>query len=712
MTARPDESKHLRPRFPSLVILALLAGFAGAAQAQDTGSLNLWGTTGLIDMPSAESQPDGLFSVSSGHFGPFSRNTLTFQVSPRLSASFRYQAARGWGTFVPSPLLTNYYRNFDVSFRVLDESRYLPSVSIGMRDFIGTGGEASEYIVATKNLGPRLKVTAGLGWGRLAGHGAIGQPFGQRRSPSVGVGGTAHFGSWFTGDVAPFGGIEYRLTDRLTLKAEYSSDAYPEETGARRMMERRTPYNFGIEYQKGKNARFGLYSMYGSSVGFAAHFLLDPSRARAAGSLDPAPQPIGPRPAALGWGDGWDGDGGTKVQTLKGLRKQLASDGISVSGLRVNGSTVEIQVASGKLDNRAQVIGRTARALAAQMPGDVENFAIIPVSNGMPLSRILIRRGDLERLEHVPANDEAMYAAAEISAISGAEAGPWDRSVNDFPRFTWNLGPYARVSLFDPNNPVAADGGIRLKARYDIAPGLFLSGQISKRIGGNLSSVVRPSDSVLPHVRSESSMYNKFGDPSLDHLTLAWYAKPDENLYSRVTAGYLESMYGGVSGELLWKRVDKPYALGVELNYARQRDFNQQLGFQNYSIVTGHVSGYLALGKGYHAQVDVGRYLAGDVGATLSLDREFENGWRVGAFATLTNVPFSDFGEGSFDKGIRFEIPLSWALGSSGQKKMTSLIRPILRDGGARLDVQRRLYDQVRGYHERSLKGQWGRFWR
>jgi hypothetical protein len=50
--------------------------------------------------------------------------------------------------------------------------------------------------------------------------------------------------------------------------------------------------------------------------------------------------------------------------------------------------------------------------------------------------------------------------------------------------------------------------------------------------------------------------------------------------------------------------------------------------------------------------------------------------------------------------------------GRGGQKKMATMIRPILRDGGARLDVQGRLYDQVRGYHEKSLKGQWGSFWR
>ena len=44
--------------------------------------------------------------------------------------------------------------------------------------------------------------------------------------------------------------------------------------------------------------------------------------------------------------------------------------------------------------------------------------------------------------------------------------------------------------------------------------------------------------------------------------------------------------------------------------------------------------------------------LAGDYGSTFSLSRTFNNGWEIGAYATLTDVKFSTFGEGSFDKGI------------------------------------------------------------
>jgi hypothetical protein len=170
-------------------------------------------------------------------------------------------------------------------------------------------------------------------------------------------------------------------------------------------------------------------------------------------------------------------------------------------------------------------------------------------------------------------------------------------------------------------------------------------------------------------------------------------------------------MYGGLSTELLWKPVTSRLGLGVEANYVRKRDYDQPLGVQNYTVFTGHASAYYDFGGGYQGQLDVGRYLAGDLGATFSMDRVFDNGWEVGAFFTLTDVSAADFGEGSFDKGIRFEIPLSWFLGKPSRQKLGTTIRPIQRDGGQRLIVPGRLYGQVRDAHAEALKGQWSRVW-
>ena len=679
------------------------------AYAEMRPTLAFSGVTGLIDMPSGETQADGVLSVTKSTFGPIGRTTISFQITPRFSGSFRYTTIRNWDEAPDAILPTNYDRSFDLRYQILRESQYLPALSLGLQDVIGTGLMAGEYIAATKSFGKSVKVTAGMGWGRFGSYGSIGAPFGPRPAVDTGLGGTPRLGQWFKGDAAPFAGIEWQVTKKIGFKAEYSSDAYTLETVDRNAFERNSPFNYGIEYQATEMLRLGVYSLYGSEVGFSAQVVLDPKRSPAGGQIGAGPLPIR---GDLGWtGQDVSTTGGVTAvrDRMQGL---LNADGIVIESIAVAGNRAQVRIRNTRIDSAPQAIGRTARAMAASLPPSVQTFEVVPVSEGVALSKVVLQRADLESLEFTPGQDAIIRDRAEIVALSGAQLDGAVMGKGLYPKFDWGLAPYVRTALFDPENPLRINVGVRANLRYDIAPGLVLSGSMTKKIWGNLGSSTRVSNSVLQHVRSDSNVYDREGDPALENLTLAWYAKPAPNLYSRVTLGYLERMFGGVSGEVLWKPVEKPYALGVELNYAMQRDFDQLLGFQDYSVVTGHVSGYYDFKNGFLAQVDVGRYLAGDYGATVSLDREFANGWKVGAFATLTDVPFDDFGEGSFDKGIRIEMPLAWATGKQSRKTFKNTIRPILRDGGARLEVDGRLYNTVREYHAGSLDAEWGRFWK
>ncbi len=55
----------------------------------------------------------------------------------------------------------------------------------------------------------------------------------------------------------------------------------------------------------------------------------------------------------------------------------------------------------------------------------------------------------------------------------------------------------------------------------------------------------------------------------------------------------------------------------------------------------------------------------------------------------------STFGEGSFDKGIRLEIPLAWGVGTPTMQKSKTVLQSLSRYGGARLDVDGRIYDKI-----------------
>ena len=72
----------------------------------------------------------------------------------------------------------------------------------------------------------------------------------------------------------------------------------------------------------------------------------------------------------------------------------------------------------------------------------------------------------------------------------------------------------------------------------------------------------------------------------------------------------------------------------------------------------------------------------------------------------------AEFGNGAFDKGIRLSIPLSWAIGQPSLATFNQTLRPYSGDGGARVDVDGRLYDTIRSGHIGELYQNWGRVWR
>jgi hypothetical protein len=721
----------------------LLAGTVGA---ETRPTLNMYGATGLIDMPSAEMQPDGMLTTSTSHFGPISRTTLSFQITPRLSGSFRFLGIRDWNKNVGclptctgvDQFNTYYDRSFDLRYQVLREGRYLPSVTVGLQDFVGTGIIAGEYVVATKHITPDVKVSAGLGWGRLSSHGSIGSPFGARPPLVIGSGGNFNLDQWFRGPAAPFGGLEWQINDRWALKAEYSSDAYTEEAGARSTFDRKSPFNFGIEYQQSESVRLGAYYMYGSEIGITAHLFLNPKKRAGGGLSTNAPDPVSSRPLrsanAAAWSTDWTSDSDAGPVLRANLAKRLKDDGIEVDSITYDGRTAQVRIRNVRLDAEAQAVGRTARAMTRVMPASIDQFVIIPTVNGMPVSQVAIRRSDLEQLEFdTDASGKLLDRVTIVSAPAVLNDGYRDAEI--FPRLTWSLGPTARLRLFDQNAPFKIGVGVQLNAKYEVTPGLILSGRATKLFASNLGDRPPIPGRKLQPVRSANYFYDSLGNPAIENLSLSYYRKLGPEIYGRVSLGYLERMFGGVSTEVLWMPTNRRWAIGAEVNYVAQRAPNQQFGFtlpaemydtdecggggqpvcdspSSYRVLTGHVSGYYKFNNGFHAQVDVGRYLAGDVGATLSLKREFENGWKVGAFVTKTNVSAADFGSGSFDKGITVEIPFASILGKPSRQTRSNLLRPFGRDGGQKLDVDGRLYETVRDYRQDGLTEQWGRFWK
>jgi len=305
--------------------------------------------------------------------------------------------------------------------------------------------------------------------------------------------------------------------------------------------------------------------------------------------VETAPIPVRMRDtnAAASWSTA------TTPETTQALQTVMKASGLRLLGLDVTGATARVRYSNTMFRSEAQALGRVARIMSQVMPDGVTQFTLEPVQSGIPLSATTLNRSDLEQLENRPTAAEDLLARA----VAGDAAGPAPAAAavaDDTPAFLWGLSPYTALILFNGDAPVQVDVGLDLRARYEITPNLIVAGAVRQSaLGKRELAEVTENPNSYPDVRTDSADYGVDGTPVVTHLTLSHFGRPATNLYSRVSLGYLEQMYGGISTEILWKPVDSRLALGVELNYARQRNTDMLFGFQDFETVTGHVSGYL-----------------------------------------------------------------------------------------------------------------------
>jgi len=667
----------------------------------DTQSYTSYGTIGLIDMPTAASDSDGRLILSQSGFDGDRRTSLTAQILPRLSASFRYSAHGRNGNEAGG--YSNHDRSFDLRFRAVDEGQYMPAFAIGLNDFIGTGWYTGEYVVGTKNIGP-VEVTAGLGFGRLATYGGFDSPLGQidqsfktRAGRDFGVGGELEATEWFQGDTAAFGGLAWHLGKGFTAKFEYSSDRYNREKS---YLEHQTPWNYGLTWNSGKGYFLQSSFLHGDKIALSAHLVMDPKDPPNGPGRELAPIPL-------------------RQKVLKGspfylestnetaLKTVLKADGFKLTSLDLEQNPPRLQLVNQKYRSTAQALGRAARTASRYLSDNFDSFYIEFIEDDLVILSAEINRNQL--IDSVISAEPSENFLDTVTFQDTTALG-FDQS--DSKKFSWSIGPYVEYSLFDPLAPIRGEVGAELFTQYALGSGFYIDGRVRKSIVGNFDKVLRQSNSVLPHVRSDHDIYARDGDPGIDQLTITKVNKIMPNVYGKLTAGYLEKMFAGVSGEILWKPISSSLGIGIELSQVQQRNFDMLWGLQNYQVTTGHLSAYYFFKNGFMTQLDAGQYLAGDRGYTLRVGRKFGNGWHMGAYATVTNVPFAKFGEGSYDKGIFAEIPLDWSIGSPYRTTSKIEFNVMTRDGGAKLHTPYKLHKYLFNNDKNAIYHEAGRLWK
>jgi hypothetical protein len=649
------------------VVVALTFSRSLFAQTND------FGVGGVLDVPTARSPEENTFSATISRKDVVDIYALSYQILPRLEASFRYSIFNPRQE--PGTVEGNKDRSFEVKYRLSNESDYLPAITIGIRDLLGTGVWSAEYLVGSKKLG-NLDVSAGLGWGRLAGRSISRNPFSvlssgfDRRDSDFGLGGTFSVKSYFRGKhVGAFGSARYSVPQwRTDFLIAYTSDRYEYESTLG-IFDSVSPLSYGIEWEATPGVRLTLSKQQNDSLALKISASLDtgvvsPKKPPNGFGAEGQPARINNRDREFGWFPRMAGDAEASGVLLRALQENEAGT------LRLRYSNMAFQV-------EADAVDRVMDLVDLYAPRSIQTVELVGDSLGMPTHTVRIERPNRDKqLASVVPPTISIDRPVEIERPSQIRKFR-------YPNGQWSAGINVRAYLFDPDAPLLYKTSLNLRGVADFGGGWSVDGEWVQSLASQFDRIVRDGGSALPPVRTDLKRYLQEGKSGIDQLTLVKRGKVGRDFYYQTYGGILEEMFSGVGGEVLWRRVDKPYAVGLNVIAVRQREFDKMFGLRDYKTLTGHLSFYWATGfHGMDVAVHAGRYLAKDTGATLEIQKRFANGWSLGAFATLTDVPFEKFGEGSFDKGLIFRIPFDPYSPRNTRGAFRTILRSINRDGG------------------------------
>ncbi|CDF82546.1 YjbH domain-containing protein [Pseudomonas sp. QL9] len=659
---------------------------------------NDFGIVGLMQTPTARMLPAGEVAITANRVDPYSRYSFSLQPFDWMETSFRYTSVsnRRYGAEDFSGDQSYKDKAVDAKFRLLRESRWTPEVAAGFLDVGGTGLFSSEYFVGNKRFG-NFDLSLGVAWGYLGNRGDFDNPLGwiddkydNRPIPTSDVANAGSFdlSNYYRGSPALFGGVQWQTPwDRLSVKLEYDGNDYKREPLSNNQ-DQSSPINLGFVFKAGDSVDLtagwerGNTAMFGITLhtNFA-------TRTAPAKTYDPPAESLPAKTPDLH---------PDQVDWANVSRRLEKNAGYKVERIAQRDSEIVVYGEQTRYLYPPKAVGRAARILDNSVDDDIKYFTVVDKRYDMPVVETSVPRETFRAVVQHERPLEDLRRGTE-------QNWPLPREEKELFRqkpapFSYGFGLGYKQNVGGPDGfllyQFTADAG----AEYRFTPDTWWNGSLSANLVNNFDKFKYDAPSNLPRVRTYLREYWTTSDVTMTDFQLNKAKRLDEDLYGMVYGGYLESMFAGVGGELLYRPMGERWALGTDLNYVRQRDFDQGFGLRDYKVLTGHVTGYLKTDfQDVLAAVSVGRYLARDWGTTLDLSREFSNGVRFGGWVTLTTASKEEYGEGSFDKGIYVSIPFDELMSSSTMRRANLAWAPLTRDGGARLSRSYSLYGLTDG---------------
>lgn len=683
-----------------------------------SSSYNSLGHTGLINLPSAEvhEEQSVYFTFTRSDF--IKLGTVTVTPFDWMEASYFYYRPDDllWGG--AKGLFLD--KGFNVKFSYKPKNILLPRVAIGLDDFAGTGHFTREYIVTTYNF-RSFKLTSGIGWGTFAGSSSIKNPlsyisneFSIRKPLVLGKGGTPTYDLWFRGPAAPILGLEYKLKSikNLSIKVEHDTFNYfqfsccgeglSEESFLVRPKE--SDINIGASYKYKDIGNIDISYIKGNtwnlsfSLGFTGNKNYKKKK-----NFNPEIENNNFNQTS------------NKNEFYLDLLDNLNKNRLYLQTANLHNSSLSISIESE--DHFNPVIYSSRASYIANEVAKINNIKLDNIESGHINRGIKINSIQYLTKDLNLANRKPNILVKRNSVVKDSNNDSHDdhefKPKVKFPVILNKLYPDIKTHVGSPERFLYTGIGIKASTEIQFNRNLVFYSVLGRILEDNFDKKVSIPNTQLQPVRTRVVDYLQEGskDIYINNMEIEHISSPYNNFYTKVSFGYLESMYGGLSTEAMYKPFKGSFALSVEYNKVIQRAFDQKFSLSKYKVSTKHLN--LAY---YHPKTNIlakwsyGSYLAGDKGYTLDMSRRMPNGWRAGVWYSNTNVSAEQFGEGSFDKGFYIHVPLSIFSKSYSKDTQGISLRTMTRDGAQKLDLRNRLIDSFYGSSLDEFNENWSNF--
>lgn len=618
-------------------------------------SYNNHGTVGLVNIPTARFYEESAHGITVFDGTPDQKVTFTSSPFDWFEASFFYANVQGYP--YPGYEYQDYKdKGFNAKIRLKKEGR-LPAIAAGFYDFAGTGLYSSEYIVGSYGIN-NIDFHFGLGWGRLNQESDkyknpltfLDEGFKVRPTNYSGGGGQFETAKFFRGNVSPFYGISYKASNKLVLKFE--RDPLATENESPIIYEKPSSrFSMGLDYLI--NDRFTLGASFERGNFFSLRFVYKNNPNKTLKKYEyknPSPEDYQDYENRNKWGM---------------LIRNLDKNDIGVNKITETTRSIGLELTQfvhPDLKVVEQIIqqAKTNAGIKKEIKTDLKVAGLTAVS---------------EIDEDFKKNARTIYQRKSLKNIVTTSTNI------RFRPYIASREEFFKGALLLVNN-----------TEIVIRQNLFFHSNLKYNLVNNFDDLRFPPIDIGPaQVRSDNKQYLKGMVNSgilIGRAQLDYHITPKVNHHLMFTGGILEDMFSGVGMEYLYFKPNTNYSFGIELFKVKKRDYEWKFGHLEYENTLANAKFYY---RNYglipfDMKFSFGEYLAGDVGSTIEFSRTFDGGVKFGAWATFTDVSTEEFGEGSFDKGIFFKIPIYGGL-------FDYKWRPLTKDPAAPLLRKHTLHD-------------------